>query len=322
MSSVQQAILKSLGNVIQDESHKDLLHKFEAFLKAIPENELTNFQEAFESHGKSWGFQPKNNVAQKVLTELIHAMYGQLKIKGKTFAEEALGLAKQGRSVVMISNHLSYGDVNFLHGQLGLNGLKDFPLLVMAGPKVYSDAFRLLSSMAFDSLKMAQPPSRASGDAAEISRRELAEITRKVIEDCKKYQELGRILFFFPEGSRSRSGGLNAFIPAVFRYVDQKDTIVYPIGFTGTEGLVGVDEALSVSKTEIKIGKGIEFDQLKVVMQEKSEAASFKKNCVDYLGYAVSSLLPEEKRGYYSFGSTEDKELQEVQSLYLTDRSC
>ena len=94
--------------------------------------------------------------------------------------------------------------------------------------------------MCFDTLKMAQPPSRASG-GAEVSMRDLAEITRKVMKDAEDYQTKGRILYFFPEGSRPRSGAMEAFIPASARYCDQDDTTVYPVGFAGTDGLLGVD---------------------------------------------------------------------------------
>ena len=119
-------------------------------------------------------------------------------------------------------------------------GPQTFSLLVMAGPKVYQDLSAVCRPCALRPSKWLSPPSRASG-GAEVSMRDLAEITRKVMKDAEEYQAQGRILYFFPEGSRTRSGAMEAFIPASARYCDQDNTTVYPVGFAGTDGLVGVD---------------------------------------------------------------------------------
>ena len=49
---------------------------------------------------------------------------------------------KSGGRVVMVGNHLSIWGHQLLCAQLELQGLNPFPLMVMAGPKVYQDPFQ------------------------------------------------------------------------------------------------------------------------------------------------------------------------------------
>ena len=219
----------------------------------------------------------------------------------------------------MVSNHLSYGDINYLQSQLRLQGMNDFPLLVMAGPKVYSDGFRRLSSMSFETLKMAQPPSRASGGAEDVSMRELAEITRKVMSEAKHWMAKGRILYFFPEGSRSRTGDLQRFIAASARYCSEPKSVVFPIGYTGTEGLLSLEDGKIHSEDiQVKIGEPLFYEATYAHLP--SSAAAKRKAWADVLGYAVSDLLPKRLQGVYAHQENTDDELETARQAYLTMR--
>lgn len=295
--------LISVIATVMPEGQRDTISNQLANLLAskFDDQQIQKFLSLLAQHGQVWGFNPHHPMAAGILTAILNGLVGTRPIHGMEHAIEAQEKVKKGESIVMVGNHLSYGDANYLHAQLAMQGHPLYPLLVMAGPKVYTDPFRRLSSMCFDTLKMAQPPSKAS-DGADVSMRELAEITRKVMKEAQEYQKKGSILYFFPEGSRSRSGGLERFIPASARYCNLPGTTVYPIGFTGTDGLLGIDgKGIRLDDMQISIGPGISYDE---VESQLPESASLKRKAwMDLLGYAVAEQLPETLRGVYSGAS-------------------
>lgn len=283
------------------------------------EHERSELIKAFESHGRDWGHQPGHPLATMIMEDiaaLLIANRGEL--NGLQHCQGALDLCHT-HHVVMVSNHLSYGDVNYFKVLLSLEGLKDFPFLVMAGPKVYQETFRCFSSMAFDTLKMAQPPSRAS-EGANVPLRELAEITRRVMTDAKKWQERGRILYFFPEGSRSRNGSLQRFLSASARYLEHEKTIVYPVGYRGTEHLIGVNTS-EIKAEKIEIGVGQPVEAQKILSKIEGKANEKRRVLMDVLGYAVAELLPQNMRGEYKPEPNEkqEPELSSAWNTYLTE---
>ena len=276
--------------------------------------QMEGFLKILDTHGEAWGYQPSYALARTLINSIIKNLFGVNPILGLEHAQTALAHARAGGRVVMLGNHLSYGDANYLHAQLELQGLKNFPLLVMAGPKVYQDPFRRLSSMCFETLKMAQPPSKASG-GAEVSMRDLAQITHRVIQDAENYQAQGRILYFFPEGSRSRSGDLNRFIAASARYCNQAGTLVFPIGFSGTQGLIGVAGGrISLGQAQASIGPALSIDSLQG--QLVGNASEQRKTWMDVLGYAVAAQLPAELRGVYGDKSDCAEELSLARQIF------
>lgn len=309
LEHVVSAISDVLPEAQREEASRALLKHLESQFSS---EDFVGFAQTLEHHGEAWGFHPYHKVASEILTTMLHALTGPQPIHGIEHAANALEKVKNGERVVMVGNHLSYGDANYLQAQLAMQGLPQFPLLVMAGPKVYTDLFRRLSSMCFDTLKMAQPPSRASG-GADVSMRELAEITRVVMKEADKYQGLGRILYFFPEGSRSRSGGMERFIPASARYCNHSGTTVYPIGFAGTDGLLGVDgQGIRLDDMQVSIGAGISVDE--ILPQLPSAPAAQRKAWMDVLGYAVAAQLPEGLRGIYD-GRSDLEDLEDWRHL-------
>ncbi len=258
--------------------------------------------ERLENLGTSWGYQPAHPLASRLLVALTSLLLPPGSLEGLEHARAARAQASAGRPVVMVGNHLSYGDVHYLKVLLELAGERDFPLLVMAGPKVYQDPFRKLMAMAFETLRMAQPPSRAS-DGAGVNARALAEITHKVMEDSRAYQDRGRILWFFPEGSRSRSGRMNRFISAAARYLEAEGTHIYPVGFSGTENLMGVKGGrIQAQKITARIGPALSLDTLRAGLTGQS-GGRLRRALMDRLGFAVARLLPPGLRGVYGFAS-------------------
>lgn len=279
------------------------------------------FLDVFGRCGEDWGHQPGHPLAALLTVMVAESLLPPVgAISGLEHCREALGLASSGKAVAMISNHISYGDANILFVALEKNGLRSFPLMVMAGPKVYSDPFRKLMAMTFDSLKMAQPPSRASGDAA-VSGRELALITRRVMSDAAAWQAKGRILFFFPEGSRSRSGAMERLIPASARYLMANDATVYPVGLSGTEGLMGVGSSrISAESIAIRAGRGMSMESLCLGLDALREGDR-RAALMDRLGFAIAKLLPPKLQGVYRLDGAapgEDPSLKDARDWSLS----
>lgn len=318
--SEHQIILDILEPLIP-KKHQQLIGLLSQYIQqTFSQKEQQHFLKKFNVHGKEWGFQAKHPLAQHVIAKMIEKMFGTVPIQGLSSIHDAMEQQKKGKHITFIGNHLSYGDINFLSSQLDIQNISDLPLLVMAGPKVYQDPFRKFSSMAFDTLKMAQPPSRAS-EEAHVSMRDLAEITRNIISETEKQKNKGKMLYFFPEGSRTRSGAMNRFIPASARYLDSSNNIIYPIGFCGTENLLGINsDTISAKNVEIKIGKGISIDHLNQHLPDQQNQR--RRVLMDLLGFAVADQLPKKLKGVYDLKTNHDQELEEAKKIYLTELEC
>jgi hypothetical protein len=139
-------------STVMPEGQRELISsQLASFLeKKFDEQQIEQFSTLLAEHGQNWGFNSHQPLASEILIAILQALVGPRPIHGIEHAVEALERVKKGESVVMVGNHLSYGDTNYLHAQLAMHGHPLYPLLVMAGPKVYTDPFRRLSSMCFD----------------------------------------------------------------------------------------------------------------------------------------------------------------------------
>lgn len=294
---------------------RELIAEVEA---ALGESSEDDFLAEVEKHGLHWGYQPKHETSAKIITSIVKALMGKQKIQGMEQVDQMLRLAREGYAVTIISNHLSYGDCNYLQAQLRLHMCAELPLMVMAGPKVYQDTFRKLSSMCFETLKMAQPPSRAS-DGADVSMRELAEITRQIIEEAEAWMNKGRVLLFFPEGSRSRTGVIQRFVAASARYCSFDKTVVFPVGFSGTEGLLSLDDGkIHFEDIQVSIGEPIFYRDVEPHLP--SVSAQKRKIWMDILGFAVAHEVPRKLWGVYHLENQSDEDLERARQAYLTIR--
>lgn len=270
-----------------------------------------------DAHGEKWGHQPRHETSTKILTGIVKTMIGAQKIEGAERIYQIFEYLNKGYAVTMVSNHLSYGDINYLQAQMSLNGFPDLPLLVMAGPKVFRNRFRKLSALSFETLKMAQPPSRAS-DGADVTLRELAEVTRQIIEEARFWMEKGRVLFCFPEGSRSRTGILQRFVSASARYCSFEKSVVFPVGFAGTEGLLSLaDGKIHFDDIHLSLGAPLFYSEVENKLPQV--VATKRKAWMDVLGYAVAAQVPKALRGIYNFDENkEEADLELARQVYLT----
>jgi 1-acyl-sn-glycerol-3-phosphate acyltransferase len=252
---------------------------------------IERMAERLARSGSDWAYYPRDPLARRIHCELAPRV---LKHEPIVTGTEHLA-AVSGKPVVIVANHLSYSDANVLDvvlQKVGATSLAD-RLTVVAGPKVYSSVSRRFSSLCFGTIKVPQSTERSS-DEAVMNPRDVARAARRAIEIAQERLQLGEALLVFPEGSRSRSGEMQKFLPATARYLDLSDTWVLPAAITGTERLFPIDAgALSPVPIAVTFGPPISADAL------HAHTRGNRRAMMDTIAGVVAQLLPNEYRGVY-----------------------
>jgi len=153
---------------------------------------------------------------------------------------ERLRKAAEKRPVAVVCNHQSYIDSNAIDLILAIHGHESLAarLVSAAGPKVYEGLFRRVASASLNTIPV--PQSTAFEHTAQISRRELARRSLAAVSKSHAAMKEGYVLLIYPEGSRTRTGELQPFLPAVYRYFKQSGTVLVPAVLEGTSTVMGV----------------------------------------------------------------------------------
>ena len=257
---------------------------------ALDASGFQTFLERARTTGATWGFHPAADLARSVSRVIMK----QVVLEGSTLERaERLEIARQ-RPTVFLGNHLSFIDVNVLDYLMAEAGFGDISerLTTLAGPKVYTHPVRRLASLTFGTIKLPQSTSRASGEAV-MSPREVAKLAREIFQTAAERQRVGDHLLVFPEGSRSRGGGMQPCLAAVARYLEHPNAMVVPFGMTGCEKLVPLDEDhASPSVIHAAIGTPVPAARL-------LELAGRRERAMHAIGYLIADVLPEAYRGFY-----------------------
>lgn len=264
----------------------------QALLDRTPEVELLKVVERVASTGNEWGYFPPEPFARHVHRAMADAMLTP--DSGVAHVERLE--AVRDRPLVLLPNHVSYSDANLLEILLYRAGLSDVAerLAVVAGPKVYSDPLRKFLSLCFGTIKTAQSTSRASGEAV-MSPREVAAIARQTIELAFERLARGDALLIFAEGTRSRAAQMQPLLAAVSRYLERDGTVLVPIGITGSERLIGIDDnQLHPTCVVVTVGEPIEASELKRMTGGK------RPEMTATIGRAIAATLPASYRGVYA----------------------
>lgn len=183
------------------------------------------------------------------------------------------------RPILFICNHLSNSDALVID-----RVLKDEDITFVAGVKLSSNSLTNLGMKITKTIGI--KPNTADKDAIS-----------KVIRTLKENNNI----LIFPEGTRSRSGGMiNGRRGVVLMQKLSKASII-PLGIYGSEKLLPIDdrdmalEKFHHAKVMLNIGK-----QIEVPSKMKGETKhDYEGRVLDLLMRSISGLLPEEYRGVY-----------------------
>jgi 1-acyl-sn-glycerol-3-phosphate acyltransferase len=241
--------------------------------------------------GADWDYYPHDPLARR-----IHHALAPRVLRPEPVVRGADNLeAVTDARLVIFANHLSYSDANVVEVVLrkaGAWALAD-RLTAVAGPKVYSNVSRRFSSLCFGTVKVPQSSERSSEDAV-MNPRDVARAARRAIQIAHERLSLGEALLIFAEGSRSRTGQMQQFLPGTARYLELPGTWVVPIGISGTEKLFPIDgAALHPVPVTMSIGRPLLASDLHERFRRD------RRMMMDCIGHAVADLLPASYRGVY-----------------------
>lgn len=225
------------GHLDADEDLREPLRlELQALLDASSDAAIEALRGTFARAGDAWRFHPADPLARAVTRVFMSHVVRTSTLAGTEHLEAFLAGPPARRLVVC--NHLSYTDTqvtDVVFARAGLAAVAD-RLVAVAGPKVYTEPWRRMASIALNTRKTAQSSAVASEQDA-LGPRELAAIAFEAIADCARLMDEGYLVLLYPEGTRSRDGHLQPFLRAAARYLLIDDVRVLPMGQVGGEAM-------------------------------------------------------------------------------------
>ncbi len=271
---------------------KQLRGYLEEGLADVDDAALVILTERMRSTGGSWGYHAADPVGRRLSRLTLERV---LRPGSDLDGLESLRCAQE-RPVVFLGNHLSFIDANVMDDLIARAGHDEVAarLAVMVGPKVFAVPIRRLASLCFGTIKIPQSTARASGEAV-MSSRDVARLARQTLTTVAERQSRGEHLLVFPEGSRSRGGGMQRCLAAVARYLEHDGALIVPFGLWGSEKLVPLDRD-HVYPTVVRARLGTPVEAASLLERPKTS----RQLIGDVIGYLIADLLPAEYRGVYA----------------------
>lgn len=230
--------------------------RIQALIDAASDADIDTLREAFVAAGTGWKLFPADPLARIVTRTYMSALTQPWSLHGRDRLDAFL--ACPGRKLV-VCNHLSYTDTQVTDCVLSLAGYEGFAnrLVAIAGPKVYTESWRRMASIALNTRKTAQSSAVAS-EQDSMSPRELAVVAIETLRECERLMDEGYVILLYPEGTRSRDTRLQPFLRASARYLAIDGLSVLPLAQTGGERLFPID-APRMFRGEVRLAVGEAF---------------------------------------------------------------
>ena len=200
--------------------------------------------------------------------------YANIELTGKE------NLQSIQKPIIFICNHLSNSDGLILN-----KVLKKQDLTFVAGVKLTNDPVTNLGMNIVKTIRI--KPNSADKDALT-----------KVIKTIKE----GNNVIIFPEGTRSRTGNMIEGKKGVLLIAKITKAIIIPIGLSGTEKLLPINEKGNMSsenfnyaEVKVNIGKPVHL----VEKDPEEDRHLYDDRALKDLMRNIALLLPEEQRGVY-----------------------
>lgn len=190
-------------------------------------------------------------------------------------------IEQANKPIIFVCNHLSNSD-----GVILSNILKEkYDPVFVAGVKLSTDP---ITRVGMDTLKTVPiKPDSADKDA---------------INQIVKLVKGGENLFIFPEGTRSRTGGMIEGKKGILLIARLTKATIVPIGLSGTDILLPISkdgdmggETWHHADVHVKFGDPVDMPK-----KDKEETKhEHSDRCLDTIMRSIANLLPESYRGVY-----------------------
>ena len=118
-----------------------------------------------------------------------------------------------------------------------------------------------------------------------------------------KLLEEDRSVVFFPEGTRSRNGGMSKGKPGIAYVAAKSQAPILPVGITGTENIKGFWRIpFPLCRIEVRIG-----DPFTLPVLEGKLSRPVLEHLTDTIMYRIAALVPQRYRGYYDAQESRSK---------------
>lgn len=240
-SLVRSALADWVATHLQcDDRHRaGLSAAVQAVIDGASDDDIERLRAVFRTAGDEWRLYRSDPLARAITRTYMQWVVTAHEVVG---LEHLRAFVDQPGRKLIVCNHLSYTDTQVTDVVLAGAGLGDVSdrLVAIAGPKVYTDAWRRMASIALHTRKTAQSNVVATEQEA-LTPRELAAVAFETIADCGRLMDEGLIVLLYPEGTRSREGRLQPFLRAAARYLAIEGVRVLPLAQTGGEDMFPID---------------------------------------------------------------------------------
>ncbi len=243
-------------------------------LDSATDEELQRAMTTYAGAGRHWRIHEADPVLRALSRDWMSRCMPKARVSGLE------NLPEDGRGCLWICNHLSYVDTQLKDALLSQSGLRCADdLLVVAGPKVYSEPFRRVAATALNTL-MTPQSGRLLHNETHMSQREIAGLALDCMKLAQAWMTERGPLLLYPEGSRSRTGRLGSFLRAAARYL-RGARLVIPVAVSGSEQLFAYDERLRIA--QVSLSFGVPFDP-----------GSGSRDALEHAWRCIAELLPPE----------------------------
>ncbi len=211
-------------------------------------------------------------LANKILYGYIKK-YANIKVKGW---ENLDGIQKP---MLFICNHLSNSDALVLN-----TAFKEQDLAFVAGVKLTGNVLTNLGMHITKTINI--KPNAADKDA---------------ISNVVKHLKAGNNVLIFPEGTRSRTGGMIEAKKGIVLIQRLSKATVIPVGMSGTDKLLPINdkdmalEDFSYADVTVNIGKPVQIPP----KGKEEDRREYDDRVLSIMMKSIAELLPESYRGVY-----------------------